>query len=258
MKKAISPLAALVIFASACVGTSGGEVVDFRAAASGPADATGEPLAFDTTRGWHVTLSTARLHIGALYLVDSSPPSGAQATSCVLPGSYVAQVLEGLDVDLLSGKPQLFPVHGQGVTFEALAGQIWLTGGDVDDTTAKPTVILRLSGNAERGGEQKPFVANLTIDKNRISDDANASVDSICKQRIVSRPLSLWVEHSGALRLRIDPRRLFTNVDFSALEAAGEGFAFRDDSSDQPSANLYNNLTQGGDLYSFTWVNALE
>jgi hypothetical protein len=246
----------------ACVGTTGGEGVDFQAVGSGPADAvSGQPLVFEAARGWQVTLETARLHIGALYLADSLPVSGAQATSCNLPGSYVAQVTQGRDIDLLSGAPQRFPVLGRGLTVEALAGQVWLTGGDVNQVgdPVVPTVILQLAGSARSADQVRPFQAQLTIAGNRVSvGNGVAGASPICKERIVSPiPTSLQIERQGALWLRVDPRRLFTNVDFGALGPDGDHFSFRDDSSDQPSANLYNNLKQGGDLYTFSWVPVL-
>src|ERR1019366_392978 len=101
-------LASLIACAcAACVGTTGGQLVTFPAAAAGPADAiAGEPLRFTTDRGWTVVLSTATLHVGALYLDQSMPVSGSQGTNCVLPGTYVGQVTAGLDVNLLSPAPQ--------------------------------------------------------------------------------------------------------------------------------------------------------
>lgn len=260
------PLLGLVVPAlviPACVGSTGDQVVDFEAAASGPPDAvSGEPLVFDAARGWQVTLTTARLHIGAVYLAESLPVSGAQATSCILPGSYVAQVVEGRDIDLLSSEPQSFPTLGRGTTLEARAGQVWLTSGDVNlaDVPSPPTVILHLLGSAQRGKELRPFEAKLTIAANRVSTSGGAAGGStICKERIVSPiPTAIRVQNGGALWLRIDPRRLFVNVDFGALEFDGELFVFKDDSSDQPSANLYNNLKQGGALYDFSWVAQLR
>lgn len=258
---------ALACAAQGCVGTTGGDSVTFDAAASGPPDAvSGQPLVFAGARGWQVTLDTARLHVGAVYLADSLPVSGAQATSCTLPGNYVAQVTQGLDVDLLSSEPQRFPVRGQGLTLEALAGQVWLTGGDVNQVSDPPvpTVVLALSGSAQLAGtpgENRPFTAQLTIASNRLSAGTGpAGADPICKERIVSPiPTSIEITSQGALWLHVDPRNLFTNVDFGALSPndAGDGFSFKDDSSDQPSANLYNNLRQGGSLYSFSWVQAL-
>jgi len=244
---------------AACGGTTGEQVVDFDAVASGPADAiAGEPLSFEGSRGWQVTLSQASMHIGALYLAEAMPVSGAQATSCILPGSYVAQVVEGRDIDLLSAEPQAFPARGRGTTLEARAGQVWLTSNDVNlaNVPTPPTVILNLLGSALRDSEVRPFEAKLTIASNRVDSSGSVAGGSpICKERIVSPiPTAIRVETDGALWLRIDPRLLFTNVDFGALEAQGDVFIFQDDASDQPSANLYNNLKQAGPLYDFSWV----
>jgi len=44
-------------------------------------------------------------------------------------------------------------------------------------------------------------------------------------------------------------------VDFGELEAQGGTLVFKDDSSDEPSATLYENLKQPGALlYDFSWV----
>ena len=175
-----------------------------------------------------------------------------------MPGNYIAQVVEGRDIDLLSSEPQHFPTLGRGTTSEARAGQVWLTSGDVNlaDAPTPPAVILRLVGSARRENELRPFRAELTIANNRVSASGGAaSGASICKERIVSPiPTSVRVRDRGALWLRIDPRRLFTNVDLGALQADEEVFVFEDDASDQPSANLYDNLKQAGGLYEFSWV----
>ena len=183
----------LALTSPACVGTTGDQVVDFEAVASGPSDAgSGEPLSFAGSRGWRVTLTTATLHVGALYLAEAMPVSGAQATSCILPGSYVAQVVEGRDIDLLSSEPQAFPALGRGTTLEAHAGQVWLTSSDVNLANAPTpaTVILHLLGSAQRAGELRPFEAKLTIAQNRVSASGDAPVGQagspICKERIVS------------------------------------------------------------------------
>ncbi len=75
-----------------CVGTTGGDQVTFSAVASGPADVSGGQLEFVNDRGWHVVLTHAVLHVGAIYLNQSIPVSGAQVTSCILNGTYVAEV----------------------------------------------------------------------------------------------------------------------------------------------------------------------
>jgi hypothetical protein len=248
----------------ACVGTTGANVVDFDAAAAGPVDAhAGSALEFVTGSGWQISLTTARLHVGAMYLEDSLPASGSQPTSCILPGIYVAQVTDGLDVDLLSSTPQKFPTRGHGTTLFALAGQVWLTQGAVDDLEQPPDEpILTLAGTATLGADVRPFSAKLTISASNRQPNSGTSqyADPICKQRVVSPiPTSVQVAEQGGLLLRIDPRLLFVNVDFTALSSAdGLTYEFSDDSSDQPSTNLYQNLRSAGGVYSFSWANDLE
>jgi len=252
-------LLALAIATPACDGTTGGQVVDFEAVASGPPDAVaGQALEFEGAHGWQVTLIEASLHVGALYLVSDMEAPGAGSASCILPSEYVAQVVRGGDIDLLSNEPRAFPELGRGSTLEAHAGQVWLTSDDVNlaDTPTPATVILHVRGSARREAEVRPFQADLTIASNRVASNGGAAFESpICKERIVSPiPTLIRVESSGALWLRVDPRLLFTNVDFGALEAQGAVFVFKDDSSDQPSAELYANLKQAGPLYDFSWV----
>jgi hypothetical protein len=267
---------ALLMLAPACVGTTGGDVIDFPAAAAGPADAmAGQPLDFTTDRGWHVVLTKAVLHIGALYLNQSKPVSGAQATSCVLPGTYVAQVTTGLDVDLLSPAPQRFPTLGHGTTLDALVAQVWLAGGGDDhdlDNLSDTTPILIIEGTANRSGDVRPFSGRITIASNRQAQGGTvAGSNTICKQRIVSPiPTRVAIAHTGGLLLRVDPRQLFVNVDFGQLGKFSSGYGFSDDPSQsdpksplyysQPSANLYQNLHSAGTiapLYSFAWDPAL-
>lgn len=257
-------LLACVAMAS-CVGTTGGDVIDFPAAAAGPADAAAmKDGGFVTDLGWHVVLTKAVLHVGAVYLSQSQPVSGSQVTSCVLPGSYVAQVTTGLDVDLLSGAPQRFPSLGHGTTVGALVGQVWLAGSsdrDLDDP-GDTTPILLVEGTADRAGDVRPFSGTITIAQNRVVEGgALAGSNTLCKQRVVS-PIAtnVTIRHGGGLVLRVDPRLLFVNVDFAKLGKGASGYAFSDrpDQADysQPSVNLYQNLHSTGvvtPLYSFAW-----
>jgi len=83
-------VAAAGLALAGCVGSTGGKTFTFPAAAAGPADAT-SPLSF-SMGGFDVTLTRAVLHVGALYLNQSAPVSGAQSTDCYLTGTYVGQV----------------------------------------------------------------------------------------------------------------------------------------------------------------------
>jgi len=259
-------LAAAAALASlSCVGTTGGELVTFHAAAAGPEDAhAGQPLEFTTDLGWDVVLTTAKLHVGAMYLDQSMPVSGSQGTNCILPGTYVAQVTTGLDVDLLSPALQAFPSAGEGTTVPpALVGQVWLTAGDIN-ATDDLNPILVIEGTATQSGTTIPFTGKVTIGSNRLSSNTQlAGASPICKQRIVSPiPTDVTVGTTGGLVLRIDPRFLFVNVDFSQLTKFSSTYGFSDDPASaqytQPSRNLYNNLHSGGvlqhaSLYTFTW-----
>lgn len=257
--------------AASCVGTTGGALVTFPAAAAGIAGANASgALEFTSDEGWDVVLTTATLHVGAVYLDQSQPVSGSQGTACILPGTYVGQVTPtltaaaGLDVNLLSATPQPFSVQGQGTTQpEALVGQLWLTGGDVN-TVVDSTPILLLAGTATKAGVVRPFSATITIASNRSTSDPQGAAggDPICNERIVSVPTALYVASSGGLLVTIDPRQLFLNVDFSQLPAGPNGtYAFSDDPTSTAytaaSRNLYQNLHSAGSLYTFSWSSSL-
>jgi hypothetical protein len=249
---------------SSCLGTTGGEVVAFDAAASGSSQVAGAPFEFDNDLGWHVSLTTAKLHVGAVYLNRVRPGSGVGNVPCILgPGTYVAEVVEGMDVDLLSPVPQPFPVHGDGSTLPALTAQLWLTHVPID-VVADNSPILRLEGSAELNGDARPFTASITIASNRIGTiNAQAGAKTICTERIVTviLPAALSLQTTGHLLLRVDPTLLFTNVRFDTLPAADVGYAFSNGDAvsgtdaNQASHNLYQNLKQAtSGLYSLEWI----
>lgn len=235
-------------------GTAGGNLITYDVAAAGPATATGPGLAFDNGVGWHVTLDQALLHIGAIYLNLSVPNSGAQATSCILPGIYTGEELSGLTVDALSATPQPFPAPATGTDDAPEAAELWLTGGDVNAAT-DPTVIAQIAGTASRDAATIPFTARITIGSNRLipsSDQTQPSLHPICKQRIVSPILlgDLQPREAGTLMLRIDPASWFATVDFTGV---APGAALPDDLSTPASQNLFSGLRSAGGTYAFTF-----
>jgi hypothetical protein len=250
--------------ASGCVADTGGQTVDFQIAAAGPADAVaGQPLAFTNSAGWEIVLNQAKLHIGAVYLDESRPISGGQATGCYLTGTYVAQETSGLDVDLLNPGYQLFPAKVHGITEPAaLIGQVWLTGGDINAST-DPTPILVVGGTATQAGASFPFAGTVTISSNRQATTSGAAGgDPICKARIVTPIDAVPIQTTGGLLLRIDPRDYFAGVDFSQLplDTTTGGYAFSDDPSGagySPTGfQLYTNLHQTAP-YTFSWTESL-
>lgn len=256
---------------TACVGTTGSDLVEFDVFAAGPAGADpNAPSAFTTRRNWVVRLTRARLHIGALYLNRARPVAGAQSTTCTLPGLYVASVPGGLAaqdevgnsyVDVLDGTPQPFAVKGQGTSDRALSAAIWLTGGDVNDIDDAP-IVLDVAGTASSEAREIPFDAQVTIGQNRAIPAANPAfpgANPICKRRIVAPiAVDLTPSQTGSLLLRIDPAGWFANVDFSALSPWVPNpavYEFADDNSTQPSLNLYETglmATEG--VYRFSWI----
>ncbi len=244
----------------ACVGTTGGELVSFTATASGPSDVTGHKLDFVSGRGFHVVLTSATLHVGAIYLNQSQPVSGAQATNCILPGTYVAEETTGRDIDLLDSTAQVFPDYGDGTRTHARVAEIWLKGpGSINDPNDS-TPILQLAGTVDVNGQTRAFIGTLTIGQNRlatVSDPSQPSAHPICKERIVSPILvDLTPTQNGTLALSIDPRPLLSNVDFSQLHQFSSDppvWGFVDDSSDQPSVSLFEALRSSGDVYRLRW-----
>lgn len=266
--------AALLLAVAACLGTTGNHLVRFRGAAAGPADAVaGAPLAFANGVGWHVSLTKATVHAGAMYLVQTLPTSGGGAHPCILAETYVAQVITegqmpaGIDVDVLSPSLQYFPAHGQGTDLPAKAGQVWLTGVDID-APDDLTPVLDVEGTAEKDGSSFPFLACLTIGANRAQAPANSAEpgsNPICLQRVVSPiPVDLVPQDGGTLLLRIDPRPFFVDVDFSQLRLSSTKTrcpfdgplpirTFADASTDPPSTALYSALRSAGAQYEFSW-----
>jgi len=250
---------------SACVGQTGGDAVDFPVAAVGPAAAmSGQPLSCANDAGWDIRITQATLHLGAVYLNQSQPVSGGQATSCYLTGTYIAQETSALGVDLLSADPQRFPALAHGITDPpSLVGQVWLTHGDIN-TVPDRMPVLNVAGAATQAGNAFPFTGAISIGSNhQTAGGALAGGDPICKERIVTPiPATVAIQRTGGLLLRIDPCRLFTNVDFSQLPpgATPGTYQFSDDptSADytQPSKNLYGNLRNTGP-YTFSWASDL-
>ena len=256
-----------------CTGTTGYQLVSFYAVAEGAADAQpGQPYTFASGR-FQVSLTKAVLHVGAMYLDESLPTSGAAEESCTLPGTYVGEVRAGRDIDMLDPNPQEFPHSGDGSTIPAAIGQVYLSGPDVNSTaeqtepqTILPAVLL-VEGTATDTADATafPFAGSISIQPGAaIANSALPGANAICEQRIVSQiRVDITLSQSGTLILHLDPKPLFANVDFSELGKpistdpllygfAGNGTC----DSDQPTINLCANLRASGPAYRFEWRSA--
>jgi hypothetical protein len=257
MRRTASILATLL--SAACGGTTGSGLVSFRAMAGGPASATGGALSFDTGIGYHVTLTRARLRIGAVYLNVTVPSSGAAATGCVqIPPIYVAEAFGPVTVDLLSPILQPFPATGEATQTEAMTAEVWLTGGDVN-APQDPTVILDVAGTATKSGASFPFQGTVTISDNRAIPPGSPALpgsNPICKQRIVTPILvDITPTDGGVLTLRIDPSGMFNTVDFATLAPAPGSTALLQipDTNAGAGAALFKGLLSNSGVYQFSW-----
>jgi hypothetical protein len=256
-------LAALAALGTACIGTTGSQLVAFDAFGAGPADlppdAATHGLSFVNGRGWSITLTRAEVRVGALYLNRSVPVSGGQERRCFLPGLYVAQVLSGTTIDALSPALQPFPQAGSGTADHAVTGEVWLTGGRIDEQEDR-TTIAEVSGTATRGGESMRFEGTVTIGKNRRvaeTDPARPGANPLCAARIVTPiPTSITPTDGGALVVRVDPRGWFANVELGDVPPVSPGsdlHVIPDDSDTQPGANLLGGLRAAVGVYRFEW-----
>lgn len=253
-------LGVIAALTAACSGTTGSGRVTFNAYAAGPESiAIKGTYAFDNRQGFHVALTRAHLQVGGLFLSRVRPISTVRETACVTPGSYVAQVTNGLLVDLLDPAPQLFPGVGEGVIDHGLTGEVWLTGVRIDEDN-DPTVIFDVAGIATKGADAFPFEGALTISQNRIvapQDAALPGANPLCQQRIVT-PIDADVvpADGGSLTVRIDPAGIFQSVDFSQL-VPGTGdaplYRFLDKNEGQPDLNVMNGLRSRDAVYTFSF-----
>jgi hypothetical protein len=249
----------LVALIAGCGGSTGSGLVTFRAMAGGPADAVAA-ASFDSSNGYHVSLTRARLHIGAVYLNQTVPASGAAATGCVqVPPIYVAEAFGPVTVDLLSPVLQPFPAPGDGTVTRATTAEVWLTGGDVN-APQDQTVIFDVAGTASKAGTSYPFEGSVTISANRAIPATNPALpgaNPICKQRIATPILvDITPTDGGVLTLRVDPRNLFNTVDFATLGPAPGSTTLLEipDTNAGAGAALFKALLSNFGVYQFAWT----
>lgn len=209
----------------ACNGTTGDELITFKAYAAG---AKGASSPF-TLNGFSVQLTSATMHIGAVYVDEAPLATGAESPICITPGIYAAQVPAYDNVDLLNEQPQEFSILGNGSADVGLSWQIWLTDGDINETNTTPMVTLQGTATRLSDQQQFPFGAVVTINNNRLppaSDPlAQPGASPICKQRIVLvGGIDVQFFQGGSLLVTIDPRPWFSllnEIDFSTLPLVG-------------------------------------
>lgn len=263
MRRAPGVSLALVLCA-ACIGSTGGERVTFRASAAGPKEAiAGSPLAFRTKSGFDVSLTSAKLHVQALYLDRRDRSRPERESGCYSAEAYVGEVRSSVDIDLLDGTPRIFPTEGSALSGSVNSADVWLGEGDINafSRASARQVVLHAVGVASNGGGPIPFAVDFRIDTNRAKAPDSAALpgsNPICQQRIISKiPTGFVVDGPGALVLRVDPRPMFDSVDFAEVPKESESpllFRFPDDDSTAPSSALMNGVRRNKGVYSFEWV----
>ena len=279
---AATSLLAAALGVTSCHLDAGSATVTFSAAAAGPTDANGQ-LSF-SAGAYGIVLTTAVMHVGAVYLSATTSGSSESNSSCIESGLYVGQVAGGMDVDLLSSTPQPFPVGGQGTGSLVSSAQLWLVAGDSsgdqtaasalnDPTSTLPSPgqleVVHLAGTAYGNGATYPFTAEVSIAvANRgvaTTDPSQPGLNPICKRRIITVGTNLFMVEGGEeLVVRIDPRQWFNaGIDFSRLDpdpgSPGSYVIPDSDSSDtlgeSAGRNLFTGiLTAGPSAYQFGFV----
>jgi len=246
-------------------GDTGGAIVRFHAYAAGLSDASAGSE-FDTSSGFHVTLTSARLHIGAVYMRLAATNPGSANSACVGDTTYGLQVPGPVDVDVLSAELQEFSVLGRATDDLDQSAEIWLTGGDINNVN-DDTVLVDVTGHASGSGFDGDFRGSLTISTNRlipVTNPAMPGANPICKQRIIA-PIPVRVKPSvgGNLLLRVNPEPWFDNLDFSVLEPSdGDGSVLEipdENSGPDPDAAAGRAFFLGvtgasGTTYDFSWL----
>jgi hypothetical protein len=211
----------------ACTGgTTGSEVVAFEAVGSGPSSADWpDHGAFPTTAGYSVELSTAQLWIGSIYLNERAPAPGSQQLPCILPGTYVGEVLQGTWLDVLNPALQPFEGGGRGIAVQGRSAELWLQAQDTTlDAPNSTAVIATLAGVAAKDGLRWPFQAEVSIGSNRRTADPDPDrpgANPICRERLVrGLEVQSLPAPDGLLTVQVDPRRWVDAIDFTEL---GEG-----------------------------------
>jgi len=117
----------------------------------------------------------AKLHVGAVYLNRSAPVSGVGVTSCILPGTYVAEITQRTRRRSFYHRTRNpFPRWESSHDPAPIVGEVWLTNVAIDKPD-DPLPILQLQGTANKDGDSRPFRAAITIGSNRTVANTDAT-----------------------------------------------------------------------------------
>lgn len=203
----------------ACAADTGGERITFKAQAQATAPATAGAIDYDDAdSGWHVSLTTARVLIGPVYLWSGAPlgdqtkpPSKLRDRgSHFTLGFLRAQLVEQTAVDLVSTAGIATPLgEGDGLTGESKSGELWLSlPADVGLHT------FEVGGTATKGPAVVNFHGALTIDDTVV--DESSGDTAFERRKIRAIPTGFDVSSGGTLTIGCDARRWLAGAEFSS------------------------------------------
>lgn len=238
-------LLALALALASCGDDSTILRVTFDANAAGFARAAAGPATFRTAQGWDVTLTDAKLSIGAMYFRNAAPDDGPAPYD----GRAVAQVLTGFVVDALDPQPRAIPNGGNGTTEAVMVGEVRF-----DAASSGPIArggryaVAYVAGTATRGADMVTFAGTVQLG----NDPARTDYQSASDRRLSLLAVSFTPRQGGALTLRVSPARWFDQLDFSTLGPAGA--ATRDLSSTTVALQFRNGVAAARDAFLFQWT----
>lgn len=192
-----------------CAGETGGQRVAFEAEARAIAPASGGAITYDDPdTGWRVSLTTARVAIGPVYLWSGKPlgTEGRRDADQFEYGFLRGEVVDQVAIDLVATAGGATPIGaGDGLAGQAQSAELWLA-------PAQP-FTFEVAGTATRGGATVQFRGGLTID-DRVVDESTGDT-AFERRKVRGIPFEAEVEEGGVVSIGCDARRWLAGADFS-------------------------------------------
>jgi hypothetical protein len=254
------PSAFLLACLASCIGSTGGELVEFRAEAYGSASSRAFTSIAQDAR-YEVQLTQASFTVQGLYFSRiARSGSTERETSCYAAEGYSAELRSDLTIDVLSERAQPFPELARGLNERVRAFDLWLGRGPINEFTSESaaTGVVSFAGVAASAGGSFPFEGRVTVDLNRKQTPASPAApgsNPICQQRIVDGIAADFVPSSGGtLELRLDARQWFDGISFADVPKDARGIhVFVDSADNATSVRLFNNVRKNRGVYSATF-----
>jgi hypothetical protein len=217
--------------------------VAFRVRYGGVARDPTVPFAVHTPLGWDVTLTTARVAIGPVYLANGPADDVGTAANS---GRIVAEVLERVTVDALNPGLGELAAGGAGTNEPARSAEVRFveaTEGPIADAAGAGVAIAYVAGTARRGDQVVAFAGPLAVP----TGSGTSAYGRWQRLRVVHVPAELTADDGGVLTIRVDPAHWFDLVVFDA------GGGLRDFGDRTATNQLLGGVGASRGVFSFTW-----